>query len=89
MNKLLRFTPLLMLMSCASVQSTTLDQENGKVHQISCSEFNTTLQECKAKADELCNSDYKLLSHHKEVYPDAGDGFYMHPRHYLSVECTS
>lgn len=89
MNKLLRFTPLLMLISCASVQSTTLEHEKGQIHQISCSEFNTTLQECKAKASELCANDYKLLSHHKEVYPDAGDGFYMHPRHYLSVECTS
>jgi len=89
MNKLLRFTPLLMLISCASVQSTTLEHENGQIHQISYSEFNTTLQECKAKASELCANDYKLLSHHKEVYPDAGDGFYMHPRHYLSVECTS
>lgn len=88
MKKLLRFTPLLMLMSCASVQSTTLEFENRKILQLSCSEFNTTLQQCQAKASELCGSDYKLLSHHKEEYPDAGDGFYIHPRHHLSVECS-
>jgi hypothetical protein len=89
MQKILRFTPLLMLISCANVQSTTVEHQHGQIHQITCSEFNTTLQECKAKANELCGNDFKLLSHHKEVFPDAHDGFYIHPRHYLSVECTS
>ncbi len=89
MNHMLRFTPLLLLISCASVQSTTLEQDGKKIHQLTCSEFISSLQACEAKASELCNNNYKLISHYKEEYPDSGDGFYFHPRHHLSVECKS
>lgn len=86
---MLRFAPLLLLMSCASVQSTTIEQNGKQVHHLSCSEFNSSLNECKAKASAMCADDYKHISHYKEVYADSGDGFYMHPRHHLSVECNS
>ncbi|HEY0561816.1 MAG TPA: hypothetical protein VGD04_00675 [Methylophilus sp.] len=89
MNSMLRFAPLLLLISCASVHSNTTEHNGRQVHQLTCSEFNTSLEQCKAKASELCAHDYKLISHHKEEYPDAGDGFYMHPRHHLSVECST
>ena len=89
MNNMLRFAPLLLLLSCASVQSNTTEQNGRKVHELTCSEFNSSLDECTAKASELCDHNYKLLTHHKEVYSDSGDGFYMHPRHHLSVECKS
>ncbi len=89
MNNMLRFAPLLLLISCASVQSTTTEKNGRLVHQLSCSEFNTSLDECKAKASELCDHNYQQLSHHKEVFPDSGDGFYMHPRHHISVECKT
>lgn len=89
MNNMLRFAPLLLLISCASVQSNTIEQDGKQVHKLSCSEFNSSLEECKAKASELCANNYKLVSHHEEVYPDSGDGSYMHPRHHLSVECNT
>jgi len=89
MNNMLRFAPLLLLISCASVQSNTIEQDGKQVHKLSCSEFNSSLEECKAKASQLCSHNYQLLTHHEEVYPDAGDGFYMHPRHHLTVECKT
>lgn len=89
MNSMLRFVPLLLLISCASVQANTAERSGGPAHQLTCSEFNSSLEECKAKASELCGHDYKALTHHTEDYPDAGDGFYMHPRHHVSVECKA
>ena len=89
MNNMLRFAPLLMLISCASVQSTTTEKNGKLLHELSCSEFNSSLEECTAKASKLCANDYKLLSHHKEVYPSSGDGYYVHPRHHLMVECKT
>ena len=89
MNKTLRFAPLLLLISCASVQSNTTEQNGRIVHELTCSEFNSSLDECKNKAKELCADNYRLISHHKEVHADAGDGFHMHPQHHLSVECKN
>lgn len=87
MNTMLRFVPLLMLISCANVQSTTMESDGSQVHKLTCSEFNSSLQECKSKASELCRNDYKLLSHHEETFPDSGDGFYVHTQHHLAVAC--
>jgi hypothetical protein len=89
MNKMLRFTPLLMLISCANVQSTTVEHNGIQVHQLTCSEFNSSLEECTSKASELCGHNYETLSHYKEEYAYSGDGFYMHPRHHVSVKCKS
>jgi hypothetical protein len=86
MKNTLRLIPLIMLISCASVQSNTIEKDGKTIHELSCSEFNSSLDEAKAK--ELCANNYKQLSHHTDTYPDAGDGFYMHPRHHLSVECN-
>jgi hypothetical protein len=89
MNKSLRFIPLVLLISCASVQSTPFESGgDNPTHKLTCSEFNSSLEACKSKAKELCATDYKVIDHHKEVYPDAGDGFYMHPRHHLVVQCV-
>ena len=87
MKKIVCFVPLLILLSCASVQSTTSDINGKRAYKLSCSEFNSSLEKCKAKAQELCASDYKLIEYTKEVYPDAGDGVYMHPKHHLVVAC--
>ncbi|MDP3609779.1 MAG: hypothetical protein Q8R74_11950 [Methylophilus sp.] len=90
MKKFLRFAPLLMMISCASVQSTTIDSNGVQTHTLTCSEFNdVTLERCKARASELCVNDYHLVSQHKEVYPDSGDGFYMPPKHHLSIQCKT
>lgn len=87
MKKTLRLAPLLLIISCANAQSNTLD--NGiQTHTLTCSEFNdATLERCKNQAKELCNNDYHLVSQHKEVSPDAGDGFYIPPKHHLSIQC--
>lgn len=87
MKKFLRFAPLLMLISCASVQSNTIESHGVQTHILTCSDFNNGLQRCMEKADELCANNYHVVSQLKEVYPDAGDGFYMPPNHHIAVQC--
>lgn len=89
MTPMLRFAPLIMLISCASVQSNTLEYNGQQLHELTCSEFNSSLDKCKAKASELCADNYKLVSHVKEEYPDVGDGVYYHPKHHIAVLCKS
>lgn len=88
MKKLIFFAPLIMLVSCASVRTTQIEHDNKLVYKLTCSEFNSSLNECKADADKLCANGYKLLSYEKEVYADSGDGFYMPTSHHLTVECS-
>lgn len=89
MATMLRYAPLIMLISCANVKSTTLEVNGQQLHKLTCSEFNSSLEKCKAKASELCQENYKLLSHSKEVYPDAGDGMYYPVKHHITVQCTN
>lgn len=89
MRTSLRFIPLALFIFCASVQSTPFDAGNGKQgFKLTCSEFNSSLEECKTKAKDLCASDFKLVEHHVLDHPDAGDGFYMPTEHHLVVECN-
>lgn len=89
MKKILRFAPLLMMISCASVQSTTIEHNGIQTHTLSCSEFNNGVERCEAKARELCINDYRVVSQHKEVHPDSGDGFYMPPKHHMAIQCKT
>lgn len=89
MNYVIHFISFLFLISCTSVQFTPIDAGNGKQKKLICSEFDTTLEECKSEAKVLCGSDFKLIDHYAEVPPDPGDGFYVHPTHYLLIECNS
>jgi len=89
MATMLRYAPLIMLISCANVKSTTLEVNGQQLHKLTCSEFNSSLEKCQAKASELCQENYKLLSHSKEVYPDAGDGMYYPAKHHITVQCTN
>jgi hypothetical protein len=88
MKKIMFFATLFMLASCASVQTTKIEHDHKQAYKLTCSEFNSSLNECKANADKLCTNGYKLLSYHKDVYADSGDGFYMPSTHHLTVECS-
>jgi hypothetical protein len=88
MTKKIHFVYLLMMMGCANVNAdTSTDKTGRKIYELTCSEFNTTFDECIARASDMCGHNYKLLSHYEEVYEDSGDGHHMHPRHHLVVEC--
>jgi hypothetical protein len=87
-KKFILFAPLLMLASCAGVQTTQIEHENKQAYKLTCSEFNSNLNECKANADKLCSNGYKLVNYYKHDYADSGDGFYMPSTHYLTVECS-
>lgn len=80
----------LMLGACAGIQATPYTASNGKAgYQLTCSEFNTTLETCKAKAGELCANGYEIdqsLSY-RETFPESGDGIYMPARQHLAVVC--
>lgn len=89
MKMILRFLPLALLLTCASVQSASLDNEGKKVHQLTCSEFNSSKQECQVKAVELCANEFNKYTHYQEVYADPGDGMYMPTRHHFTVECKT
>lgn len=87
MENLLRFAPLLLLISCASVQSTVIETNGKQTHKFTCSEFNSSFEECQSNAKELCSNDFRIAAHHKEDYADSGDGFYMPSKHHFTVEC--
>lgn len=89
MHNMLRYAPLIMLISCANVQSYTLEENGKQLHKLTCGGFNSSLEKCKLKAYELCENDFKLLSHNKEEYPDVGDGIFYPPKHHITVQCES
>lgn len=89
MTKTVRFIPFLLLVACASVQSQPTEINGKRGFKLTCSEFNSSLEECKVKASELCDNNFTVVDHTKETYPDAGDGFYMPAKHHLAVECNS
>ena len=87
MNKLLHFIALLMLISSASVQSTTIESNGRQTKNFTCSEFNSSYEKCKSKANELFKNESRILDYHKEVYAENVDGFYMPSKHHFLVEC--
>jgi hypothetical protein len=89
MKKTLILIPLL-LSACASNQPTPHATSDGKPgYKLTCSEFNTTLEQCKAKASENCSHGFDVDPHlsFRETYPDAGDGIYVPARNHLVVGC--
>lgn len=87
MKNILGLFALLALTSCESMQSTTTNQDGKQVHKLTCSEFNTSKQDCEAQANELCANGLERTSYYKEEYGDPGDGFKKHTRHHYTVEC--
>ncbi len=78
--------------ACAGIQSTKVVTSQGDVsYHLSCSEFNTTLETCKAKATELCGGAFEINQRlsYRETYPDSGDGFVIPARQHLVVDCKS
>lgn len=87
----LLFFPVAMS-ACAGIQTSKVVSAQGDVsYHLTCSEFNTTLETCKAKAQELCGGTFVInqkLSH-RETYPDSGDGFVIPAKQHLVVDCKS
>lgn len=88
MKKIIFFAPLFILASCASVQTAQIEYGSKQAYKLTCSEFNSSLKECKENADKICTNGYNLLSYYKHEYADAGDGFYMPSSHHLTIECS-
>lgn len=88
MKKLMLFVPLLVLISSVSVNAEQTEHNSNKTITLSCNEFNTSLDECKAQANKICTNGHELVNHHEEEHADSGDGFYMHSTHHLVVRCS-
>ena len=89
MKKLMLFVPLLMLVSTLGVNAAQIEHHGNQTYMITCNEFNTSLEECKAHATKVCANGHELVNHHEEVSADAGDGFYMHTKNHLVVRCSN
>lgn len=87
MKKIFLLAPMLILASCASMQTAHIDDDGKHVYKLTCSEFNSSLDECQQNAEKLCSNGYKLQDYYRHVYADPGDGFYMPDRHHLTVKC--
>lgn len=89
MKKIIFLLPL-MMSACASVtphQYTT--QQGGVGYTLTCSEFNTTWEQCQSKAGALCTQGYEVDKHlsFTEHFPDSGDGMYRPANNHLAVVC--
>lgn len=89
MKKRMLFLPLLMLVLSVGVNAAQIEHHGNQTYTLSCNEFNTSLEECKAHATKVCANGHDLVNHHEEVAADAGDGFYMHTKHHLVVRCST
>ncbi|MBF4987516.1 hypothetical protein [Methylophilus sp. 14] len=89
MKKIIFLLPL-MMSACASVTPHQYTTQQGRMgYTLTCSEFNTTWEQCQSKAGELCSQGYevdKQLSF-KETFPDSGDGIYRPANNHLAVVC--
>lgn len=81
-----------MLSACASVTPQQYTTQGGRVgYTLTCSEFNTTWEQCQSKAGALCSQGYdvdKQLSF-TERFPDSGDGLYRPANNHLAVICKN
>jgi len=79
---------LVALAGCSSMQ--THQANNDGSYTVSCHSINGSDENCIKKAKVACNEDFKVVENqsHKIEYASNGDGFYMPPKHVLTVLCT-
>ncbi|WP_020168637.1 MULTISPECIES: hypothetical protein [Methylotenera] len=77
---------LAVLTGCSSMQ--TQANIDGS-HTISCHSINGTDENCIKKAEITCSEGFSIIANqsHKIEYASSGDGFYMPPKHVLTVLC--
>ena len=89
MKKIIFLIPLI-VSACASVTPQQYATQQGKKgYTLTCSEFNTTWEQCQEKAGAMCSHGYvvdKQLSF-AEKFPDSGDGIYRPTNNHLAVLC--
>jgi hypothetical protein len=89
MNRIILLIPLF-LSACGGMQATQYTTSDGKPgYKLTCSEFNTTLEACKAKAGEVCATGYVINQSYRETYPDSGDGIYRFANNHLVFTCNT
>lgn len=92
MNNLMIVMPLVLFVSCGSIHPKPIAGPNGnEAYSMMCSGLSSNMPACLVKAQELCSQGFSIIEAETFTveYADSGDGFYMHPREYLGIECKS
>lgn len=90
MKNSLAFMSLFALSACTSVESRPEAGHNGAgSYGISCHNISGTREPCLTKAEKLCKDGFSVVEKqsYKVEYKDSGDGFYMPPKHFVTVLC--
>jgi hypothetical protein len=90
MKNSLAFMSLFALSACTSVESRPEAGHNGaSSYGISCHNISGTREPCLTKAEKLCKDGFSVVEKqsYKVEYKDSGDGFYMPPKHFVTVLC--
>jgi hypothetical protein len=90
MTRILCLVMLFLVASCAQVQPREFKGPNGKVaYSMRCSGMGRTLDDCYAKAGELCPAGYNIIDRASGTVavPVSGGGFIAAPQHNLAIEC--
>jgi hypothetical protein len=79
---------LTMLVGCNSVEPRPTNSSSNS-YTISCHSINGTDENCIKNAEAVCKDGYSIIEDesHKIEYVSNGDGFYMPPKHVLTVLC--
>lgn len=90
MKNSLSLMSLLALSACTSVESRPEAGHNGTgSYGISCHNIAGTREPCLAEAEKLCKDGFSVIEKqsYKVENTDSGDGFYMPPKHFVTVLC--
>ncbi len=87
MKKSLVLISLMLLAGCSGMQSRQAN--NDGTYTLSCHSINGTDENCIKNAEKVCSQGFSVVENqsHKIEYASNGDGFYMPPKHVLTVLC--
>lgn len=87
MKSRLILIPLTVLVGCSSMHPREVNSDGS--HTLSCHSINGTDEICMAHAEKICSEGFSVIENksHKIEYASSGDGFYMPPKHVITVLC--
>ena len=89
MKKSLILISLTVLAGCSSMHSRQAN--NDGTHTLSCHSINGTNENCIKHAEKVCSEGFSVVESQSHTIEHAsnGDGFYMPPKHVMTVLCKS
>ncbi len=80
---------LVFVLSACSQYGVKQDAKDPFIYSISCSEFNTKKEACRARVEAMCVHGVARIIHYQEEYQDYTDGFVDYPKHHYTVRCKA